>query len=164
MKEKFVKSPIGLIPQHGYSGKDNHSKESLEWLSLVEKAWHSQGKKLTIQHARNNWEKVITCQGKTRQIKYKADGYFEWAGKKYICEYNGCNFHGCKTCYPRDREGTMNDNKSMAQRYRETLLTKQRLEKLGYTVLSKWSCEFALEMKQEADSKLHHILMIYSNQ
>ena len=27
-------------------------------------------------------------------------------------------------CYPRDREGTMNDSKSMAQRYRETLLKK----------------------------------------
>ena len=43
----------------------------------------------------------------TRQIKYKVDGYFEWAGRKYICEYNGCNFHGCMTCYPRDREATV---------------------------------------------------------
>ena len=122
MKEKFVKSPIGLIPQHGYSGKDNHSIESLEWLALVEKAWHSQGKKITIQHARNKGEKVITCQGKTRQIEYKVDGYFEWAGEKYICEYNGCNFHGCMTCYLRDREATFNNDKSMGQRYRETVL------------------------------------------
>ena len=38
VKEKFVKSPIGLIPQQSYSGKDNHSIESLEWLALVEKS------------------------------------------------------------------------------------------------------------------------------
>ena len=30
VKKKFVSSPIGLISTHGYSGKDNHSKESLE--------------------------------------------------------------------------------------------------------------------------------------
>ena len=38
----------------------------------------------------------------------------------------------------------------MAQIYGETVLKKNRLEKLGYIVLNKWSCEFALEKKQEA--------------
>ena len=28
IKEKFVKSPIGLVPVHGYGSKDTHSKES----------------------------------------------------------------------------------------------------------------------------------------
>ena len=26
---EFVKSPIGLVPPHGYSGSDTHSKESM---------------------------------------------------------------------------------------------------------------------------------------
>ena len=37
VKEKFVKSSIGLTPPHGYGCKDTHSKESLEWLGVVEK-------------------------------------------------------------------------------------------------------------------------------
>ena len=148
-KQKFVKSPIALIPKHGYAGKDNHSTESLQWLSLVQKVWHDSGKNIHIQHARNQGEKTIICQGKARQIKYKVDGYFEYDGERYVCEYNGCNFHGCIHCYPRDRETTMNDYKSMAQRYRETCLKEERLQNAGYKVLSKWSREFALEKKKE---------------
>ena len=112
VKKKIVSSPIGLIPTHGYSGKDNHSKESLEWLALLEKQFQNEGKLNKIQHARHPLgEKSITCQGNTRQIKYKVDGYFEFEGKTYVCEYHGCNFHGCQKCFPRDRNTTMNDNK-----------------------------------------------------
>ena len=32
IKEKFVKSPIGLVPTYGYGCKDSHSKESIERL------------------------------------------------------------------------------------------------------------------------------------
>ena len=48
MKEKFVKSAIGLIPVHGYSCKDNHSKESIEWLSLIQSEWTNKGKILKL--------------------------------------------------------------------------------------------------------------------
>ena len=68
VKEKFVKSPLGLIPSHGYSGRDNHSKESIEWIKWVEKQWNDEGKAITIQHARNKGEKSITCEGKTKSI------------------------------------------------------------------------------------------------
>ncbi len=149
-KEKFVKSPIGLIPTHGYSGSNNHSKESLEWLLLLEQKWLNEGKPIKIQHARSDeGEKIISCQGVNRQIRYRVDGYFEYKGKKFVCEYNGCNFHGCLNCYPRDREITMNDGKSMAQRYRETVVKEQRLRRAGYIVLNKWSCVFHREKKQE---------------
>ena len=35
VKKNFVSSPIGLIPVHGYAGKDNHSVDSMEWLYLL---------------------------------------------------------------------------------------------------------------------------------
>ena len=38
VKKKFVKSPIGVIPPHGYSGRNNHSFESLQWLLTLEKS------------------------------------------------------------------------------------------------------------------------------
>ena len=60
VKKKFVSSPIGLIPTHGYSGKDNHSKKSLEWLALLEKQFQNEGKLIRIQHARHQLgEKVL---------------------------------------------------------------------------------------------------------
>ena len=149
-KEKFVKSPIGLIPTHGYSGNNNHSKESLEWLLLLEKKWLNENKPIHIQHARSDrGEKVIVCQGVNRHVRYRVDGYFEYKGRKFVCEYNGCNFHGCLKCFPRDREKTMNDGKSMAQRYRETKVKEQRLKKAGYIVLTKWSCEHVEDKKQK---------------
>ena len=149
IKEKFEKSPIGLIPVHGYGSKDTQSKESIEWMSLLQHQWINKGKPISIQHARTPLgEKVITCQGLKRHVKYKADGYFEYQGRKYVCEYHGCNFHGCKKCFPHSREITMNNNTSIAQRWRDTQIKEKRLREQGYIVLSKWSCEFAEERKK----------------
>ena len=64
VKKKFVKSPIGVIPPHTYSGKDNHSVESLQWLLTLEKKWKDDGIFINIQHARNGGEKVVNYVGK----------------------------------------------------------------------------------------------------
>ena len=149
VKSKFIKSAIGLIPTHGYSGRDNHSKESIEWLYSLQNQWKNDGKDITIQHARNGGEKTIVCPGRSKNIRYKVDGYFEYAGMKYVCEYNGCNFHGCINCFPANREQINNQGKSLAQRFRETTLKKKRLSSRGYIVLDKWSCKFNQEKKQE---------------
>ena len=85
-------------------------------------------------------------------MKYKVDGYFEFEGKEYVCEYHGCNFHGCQKCFPRDRNTTMNDNKSMEQRYRETKVKENRLRKEGFEVITKWSYDFAKD-KNNPDVK-----------
>ena len=148
VREKFVKSSIGLPPVYGYGCKDTHSKESIEWLSLLKSQWSNDGKHIEIQHARTpEGEKVIKCQGQHKQVSYKVDGYFEYEGEKYVCEYHGCNFHGCMTCFPHGRENIMNNHLSMAQRLRNTQLKEKRLRELGYKVLTKWSCEFAEEKK-----------------
>ena len=149
IKEKFVKSPIGLVPTHGYGCKDSHSKESIEWLSLLQKQWLDKGKPIAIQHARSGaGEKIITCQGLNKVVKYKVDGYFEYQGRRYVCEYHGCNFHGCMKCFPHNRETTMNNHRSIAQRWRDTQLKEKRLKEKGYVVLSKWSCEFGEEKQK----------------
>ena len=149
VKKNFVSSPIGLIPVHGYAGKDNHSVDSMEWLYLLEKQLNSEGKGIQIQHARSEeGEKVICCDGLNGIVKYKVDGYFEFEGNKYVCEFNGCSFHGCMKCFPHNREIIMNNNRSMAQRYRDTLVKEKRLERKGYILLTKWSCEFAEEKKK----------------
>ena len=42
----------------------------------------------------------------------------------------------------------MNNNTSIAQRWRDTQIKEKRLRDQGYIVLSKWSCEFAEERKK----------------
>ena len=107
-------------------------------MSLLQHQWINKGKPISIQHARTPLgEKVITCQGLKRHVKYKVDGYFEYQGRKYVCEYHGCNFHGCKKCFPHSRETTMNNNTSIAQRWRNTQIKEKRLREQGYIVLSK---------------------------
>ena len=150
IKEKFVKSPIGLVPVHGYGSKDTHSIESIEWLSVLQHQWRKEGKLIEIQHVRSpEGEKVIPCQGLKRIVQYKVDGYFEYEGMKYVCEYNGCSFHGCKTCFPHSRDTHMNNKISMEQRWKNTHLKEKRLREQGYIVISKWSCEFEQDKKKE---------------
>ena len=99
--------------------KHNHSKESMEWLAYLQKQMQDEGKHMTIQDARSALGEIsVTLKGNTRMINYKVDGYFEFDGKKFVCGYNGCKFHGCLKCFPRDRITTMNDGKSMYQRYK----------------------------------------------
>ena len=58
VKRKFLNSPIGIIPQGGYSG-DRHSKSSIEWLMFLEKKKNDEGKKIKIQHARSEEGKKV---------------------------------------------------------------------------------------------------------
>ena len=92
VKRKFLNSPIGIIPQGGYSG-DRHSKNSIEWSMFLEKKKNDEGKNIKIQHARTEeGEKVVTYTNNVkRPVRYKLDGYFEYYNRKFACEYHGCN-------------------------------------------------------------------------
>ena len=147
--QKFLKSPIGLIPTHEYRGGENHSKESIEWLHVLEKKIQAHKPGVQIQHARNGGEKIVSFKGRTQLVKYKLDGFFEIFGHKYACEYHGCNWHGCPKCYKHDRESTLNNNKSLGQRYRETMLKEERLKKMGYNIVSIWSCDWKDQKKSD---------------
>ena len=71
-------------------------------------------------------KRLYVCDGLNGIVKYKVDGYFEFEGNKYVCEFNGCSFHGCMKCFPHNREIIMNNYRSMAQRYRDTLVKEKR--------------------------------------
>ena len=153
-KSIFVSSPIALIPPHGYNNLDNHSKQSLEWLSVVERNYEKKGCKINIQHARSKGgEKVVQYNTGKNIVRYKLDGFFQIGEKKFACEFYGCNWHGCPKCFKRDRDATVNNGKSLAQRYRETLLKEKRLKELGFELLVKWSCEFNIDLYQNIDLK-----------
>ena len=99
-KSVIVSTPLALIPPHGYNKPDNHSLQSLQWLALLEKKYRDTGYNIKIQHARSpEGEKVVHYNSNGRIIPYKLDGDFEIGDKKFACEFNGCNWHGCPKCY-----------------------------------------------------------------
>ena len=149
---KFLSSPIAVIPTSGYSGKDNHSKECIEWLYSLEKKLQDDGKNISIQHARSqDGEKSINYKTNNQMIKYKLDGYFEFEEESFACEYYGCNWHGCTSCFPKDRELITNQGKSVGQLFRETMLREKRLKELGYKLITIWSCQFTAERKRSTE-------------
>lgn len=149
VRKKFVGSKIGIIPAHGYSG-DIHSKESIEWLHVLQEEWAKKGKNISIQSARSTeGEKIINFKGQKKVIRYKVDGYFEYDGEKYVCEYYGCNWHGCTTCFPFNRENTFKEHKSLGQRWRDTILKENRLKEMGYRIINMWSCDFHTKVVQD---------------
>ena len=65
--KKYQSSSIGLIPSHGCSGNNNHSKESIEWLNVLQQQWHENGKIINIQHGRSpSEEKALHVKAKQK--------------------------------------------------------------------------------------------------
>ena len=60
---------------------------------------------------------------------------------KIVSEFNGCYFHGCKKCYPKN-----------VAKFERTEERKQLLIKAGYTVNEIWECEWH-EIKKTIDNK-----------
>lgn len=152
-EEKFVSSPLALIPQNGYGRRDNFSRQSLEWISFfVSEFEKTHG--LTIPEVITaetvTGEKIIRVSALSPK-RYKADGFFrhpERENEFHVLEFNGCWYHGCPRCYPRDREKLFIDNKNLERRYAETVEKEKTLKSLGFVVHSMWSCDFEEEKKK----------------
>ena len=155
---------IASEPLHGWRMTTKHSKTAMEWLlwqenCLRQTEWlnltedeQQQHEKLAktypdalnshhplfrqrIQHARN--------QGEHRLVgtRHTVDGYDVETNTAY--EFEGCYWHGCRTCYPQRREEhhrlldrTMDDVRVLVDQKREMLKAR------GYNVVSIWECEW----------------------
>jgi hypothetical protein len=62
----------------------SYSSGSIQWLEYMDKD-------IFIQHALNRGEKAFGS--------YHVDGYTHIDGVETVYEYNGCFFHGCKSCF-----------------------------------------------------------------
>ena len=151
VKREFSKSPICLPPPHGYARRDNFSKQSLEWIM-----WYEKQHGVKIQHALSleGEMKVSTSKGVGySRVPYSLDGYYEDdEGNGHALEFNGCWFHGCPTCYPRDRSNLRVSGKNMDVRYAETLNKEEFLRReKAMTVHSMWSCEWEMTKKRNPE-------------
>ena len=142
VESRFVSSPVALPPPHGYAKKEMFSKQALQWLALFEQ---QHPEKIKLQTAKSaEGEKKVWYERSGRQHHYKLDGYYK--DKKdqimHALEFNGCYYHGCPRCYPRERDITMVRGKTLTARYSDTIMKERTLRNLGYKVHTMWSCDF----------------------
>ena len=126
-QNRMEPNTIASEPLHGWRLNTNHSNVSLEWL-------HWEDSKLgRIQHARNKGELRIP------NTNYTVDGYDE--ATKTVYEFEGCFWHGCRTCYPNRSETHRRlEDRSMEDVY--ICMQRKVLDLLsrGYNVKQMWEC------------------------
>ena len=119
--ETKIKKENVFYPKH------SASKESLLWLEREAKE-----RKIHIHHTMCGHGGECWVEGAP------VDGYDP--AKKMVYQYHGCHWHGCRSCYPDNREEIVGD-KTREDRYKDTIERTARLRKTGYMVIEVWECE-----------------------
>jgi len=98
--DDFPDDRIAVRPPRGWHGaQTNQSTVALEWMAYLEnKIEKEPGEPEHILHVRNGGEQAIEISGK----KHKVDGYDPTTETVY--EFQGCLWHGCRTCYPNRKD------------------------------------------------------------
>ena len=138
---QFISSPIGVIPEGGYTRQDSFSKKSLYWLELV-----ARRKGIRIQHALNGGEFKIP------ETNYRVDGICFETGVLY--EYFGCLYHGCPNCFPSDnKKNTCIEGLPFSQRYAMTVERSKILRDKGYQIIEIWEHEADIIMSNISEEE-----------
>ena len=109
--------------------KHSSSPESLRWLEQ-----EATLRKIHIHHA--------ACgHGGERWVeRAPVDGYNH--EMKTVFQYHGCHWHGCRKCYPYDRNRIITHyDQTREDRFKATVERTQNLRAAGYHVIEVWSCE-----------------------
>jgi hypothetical protein len=160
--ERFVESPIAIIPASEYNSSDRYSQQAICWLRTVQEELcqqASQKEEAFIYHPHiqtalsPEGEKTVLCPpwGQGPAARFKLDGYFvdPVSQAKIALEFYGCHWHGCPTCYQgSSRKNIKIGLKSIEQRYQETLLRELRLRESGFELRTIWACEFAKQLQE----------------
>ena len=139
-KNHLPENMVAAEPIMGWrSGIKTQSTEAKQWLLWEEKKLGRQ-----IRSAMNEGEFSIVG------TKYHVDGYDPQSRTCY--EYNGCFWHGCRSCFPnRDEKHQRLGERSMEAARKDTEKKKQALLKRGYQVKEIWACEWDLEKQNNEE-------------
>ena len=109
--------------------KNQASHESLRWLEREAKRL-----KINIHHA-------MCGHGGERWLERSpVDGYNHET--KTVFQYHGCHWHGCRKCYPNDRNKIItHNNQTQEDRYKATVKRTETLRAAGYHIIEAWACE-----------------------
>ena len=124
-----VELPQTVFEEAFYPKKHSSSLESLPWLEQ-----EAALRKIHIHHA--------ACgHGGERYVeRAPVDGYNHET--KTVFQYHGCHWHGCRKCFPHDRNRIItHNNQTREDRFKATVERTQKLRAAGYRVIEAWSCE-----------------------
>lgn len=139
-KHCLQEDTIALEPLKGWRGANvNHSTKALQWLYYEEDRIPNRGASADhIKHVRNGGEQCVT----TSTDSYFVDGFDPATNTVY--EFNGCFWHGCRTCHSNNRhcKHAVNPDRTMEELYRATKAKEEALRTAGYHVKIMWECEW----------------------
>ena len=105
------------------------SQESLRWLER-----EAERRKIHIHHA------MCGHGGKRWVESAPVDGYNHET--RTVFQYHGCHWHGCRKCYPNDRDKIITHNdQTREDRFKATVKRTKALRAAGYHVIEAWACE-----------------------
>ena len=126
------KEEIALIPAKGH-WRGNQSSIALCWLTR-----ESERLNIPIKHAGTS--------GEERVLGRLVDGLHGTT----VWNFLGCFWHGCPRCYEqRDIKNYVNGS-TMLTLYNETLRFIRALKSEGFTVITKWECDFQKDLRTDA--------------
>ena len=128
---------VRLGPKFALEKRTNKgfSQASIRWLDI-----EAQTRKIHITHILNSEAGEVRI-GSSR---YRVDGF---CAEQNLCfEYNGCLYHACEKCNEHRMDDLHPYYPMTFAQVRERTRSKVRyLEHLGYTVVTKWECDFNRE-------------------
>ena len=133
---------VAVQPPNGWKGcQTNQSFQAHQWLSWFNHRLRADTTSPDrIRHVYNGGE--VRLEGEL------VDGYD--ATTRTVYEYNGCFFHGCPLCFPKTRLSSVSrlrSDRTMQECFEATLTKRRKLESAGYTVVTKWECQWLRDMK-----------------
>jgi hypothetical protein len=106
-----------------------YSRNSILWLDYI-----ANKNNIDIIHAENDGE------FKLPNSNYSCDGYCKETNTIY--EFQGCYWHGCKTCYENIDKNNLVKKNTFEERYLKTQKKKQWCIDNGYNYVEIWECEW----------------------
>ena len=115
--------------EKAFHPKHTASPESLRWLEQ-----EAVRRKIHIYHA------ACGYGGKRWVERASVDGYNHET--RTVFQYHGCHWHGCRKCYPNDRNKIIARNDHTREdRFKATVKRTKALRAAGYHVIKAWACE-----------------------
>ena len=149
-REQLEQDLIAVEPLQGWRGaRVNQSKAAFQWLYYRESLIPKEGAAADrIRHARNGGEQRVLAGVDT----YFVDGYDPVTRTVY--EFHGCLWHGCRSCYPRERDikTSVNADRTLNEIYVATQVKMQTLRAAGYTVVEMWECQWKRQLEDKTSA------------
>ena len=136
---------LATLPQTSFEKafypKHSSSPESLCWLEKEAAIRKIHIHHATCGHGGERWVPIYYRHGSEKSVvQYPVDGYNHET--KTVFQYHGCYWHGCRKCFPNDRNKIITHHgQTIEDRFKTTVARTQKLRAAGYHVVEAWSCE-----------------------